>query len=326
MSKQLVHTTLLLFIACVSVFIVALSTVQAASERYTVTLTKQLSQSDLQALIKKEQLKITDLHFIQGDFEGGYTLQADETIDQALASLVKFHKEFLDVSLEANSNDKKLNPGEDFPRYEVLEQQLIRSKELTQSGIFQIDEISTDEPGTVEKLKKLGYVKEVKSKGISKKQEITVQSSTHESWAPYGGTSDVQKSYTRQTFYFNKISDFGSTSTYEHETQVYDKNFANYAGYWSSNMPKAYYDTPFLDSIDNFTIGTLTANALKVNYQYLTYMSLKPGTASTATVRIKGQKGHRSPSSCYSTWCVFADATTGTMALLSAPSGKSWVY
>lgn len=155
---------------------------------------------------------------------------------------------------------------------------------------------------------------------------ITLESTSHESWAPYGGTSDVKATYTSQTFYFDKISDFGSTNTYEHETQVYDKRFANYAGYWSSNMPKAYYDTPFLDTIDNFTVGTLTANVLKVKTQYYTYMSLKAGTVTTATVRIKGQKGHRSPSSCYSTWCVFADATTGTMALLTAPSGKSWQY
>lgn len=55
-------------------------------------------------------------------------------------------------------------------------------------------------------------------------------------------------------------------------------------------------------------------------------MSLRAGSASTATVRIKGQKGHRYPSWCYSTWCVFADATTGSMATFTAPAGMSWQY
>lgn len=151
-------------------------------------------------------------------------------------------------------------------------------------------------------------------------------SSSHEPWAPYTGGSDVQRTYTYQTFKFDNVSNYGSADTYEHETQVYDKNFADYAGYWSSNMPSAYYDTPFSDSIDNFTIGTFTAASLQTETQYYTYMSLSPGTVLNATVRIKGQKGHRFPGWCYSTWCVFADATTQSMATFNAPAGMSWIY
>jgi len=55
-------------------------------------------------------------------------------------------------------------------------------------------------------------------------------------------------------------------------------------------------------------------------------MELTAGSSGSATVRIKGQLGSRIPSICYSTWCVFASATTGTMALHSAPSGMSWQY
>jgi len=117
-----------------------------------------------------------------------------------------------------------------------------------------------------------------------------------------------------------------ASSTYEHETQVYNKNFADYNGYWSSNLPRAYYDTPFCDSIDNFTIGSAQASSIRVNSQYYTYMALRAGSASNATVRTKGQKGHRWPSWCYSTWCIFADATTSSMATFTAPGGMSWWY
>jgi len=149
-----------------------------------------------------------------------------------------------------------------------------------------------------------------------------------EVWAPYKGYSSVNHSYAFNIFYFNwdAIKSFESKNTYEQESQVYDKKFANYNKYWSSNMPRAYYDTPFLDSIDNFTVGSATAVVLSPYKQYYTYMSLKKEKNNSATVRIKGQKGKRSPSWCYSTWCIFAEATTETMAKFTAPGSKSWRY
>lgn len=206
-----------------------------------------------------------------------------------------------------------------------------------------VDSIETNDEQSLNGLKEAGFIKSALPKqsisqkisaklqnalsyGATKLINIAEASYWHELWAPYGGGSDVQRTYTYQAFYFNNKSSYGSADTYEHETQVYNKNFANYAGYWSSNMPSAYYDTPFSDSIDNFTIGTFTGASLKTYTQYYTYMSLSAGSASTATVRIKGQKGHRSPSWCYSTWCVFPDATTGSMATFTAPAGMSWQY
>lgn len=157
---------------------------------------------------------------------------------------------------------------------------------------------------------------------------IRAESTSHESWAPYLGYSDVNQSYIQQTFYFNKVSDFDSRSTYECETQIYDPNFANWGGYWSSNMPRAYLDTRFGDrpDIDNFTIGSAQASSFNTSTAYFAYMTLKAQTSKTAQVRVKGQKGHRTPSWCYSTWCIFADATTGSLVNYIVPSGKLWRY
>ena len=153
------------------------------------------------------------------------------------------------------------------------------------------------------------------------------QSLNHESWAPYGGTSVVQTTYISHTMYFNNVSAFGSSGTYEHETQVYDMNYADYGGYWSSNLPRAYKDTQFADSIDNFTVGSASASSIVTFSQYYTYMSLSPQRAVNPTVRIKGQRGHRWPSWCYSTWCIFPDETSGTMIQFTAPmNGISWQY
>jgi len=189
-----------------------------------------------------------------------------------------------------------------------------------------------------------------------------------EPWAPTSGYSSVNQEKAYNYFYFSNIEGvYSDIETYEHETQVYNTQFADYAGRWSSNLPEDYYDTPFLDEIDNFTIGSAQASDLKSNTRYYTYMKLKKGNSSDctgccsyhegvccsggttmccdgtplsqtcvskgcnqclniSTVRIKGQKGHRVPSWCYSTWCIYADATTSSMCTLAAPGYQSWAY
>lgn len=186
--------------------------------------------------------------------------------------------------------------------------------------------------GNIEKVEKIEKLTDKVSAVVNKTAKTLAQLSpiniatAAESWAPNRGTSDVTRTYTKQTFYFPSITAFGSSDTYEHETQVYNSNFANYNNYWSSNLPSAYKDTQFLDTLDNFTVGTSKASAMVKDKQYYTHMSLTAGSASSATVRIKGQKGKRTPSTCYSTWCIFATATTGSLATHTAPSGLSWIY
>jgi hypothetical protein len=189
-----------------------------------------------------------------------------------------------------------------------------------------------------------------------------------EQWAPVSGYSSVTQSKAYNRFIFPSLSgQYADTDTYEHETQVYNNAFANYDGYWSSNLPTKYYDTPFLDDIDNFTIGSARAADIKEAVQYYTYMALTKGNDSDcqgccsthggvvctngisqcadgsaasptclakgcnqclneAVIRIKAQRGHSVIPGCTSTWCIFADATTGTMCLLHAPQYKSWSY
>jgi hypothetical protein len=189
-----------------------------------------------------------------------------------------------------------------------------------------------------------------------------------EPWAPTTGYSSVSQQKAYNNFYFSGVEgNYSDEETYEHETQVYNTKFADTSGYWSSNLPQAYFDTPFLDEIDNFTIGSAQGSDIVSNKQYMTYITLKKGNNSDcsgccsshggvccnngvtsccdgtalsttcvskgcnqclqqATVRIKGQKGHRIPSWCYSTWCIFADATTSSMCVLSAPAYQYWSY
>ena len=189
-----------------------------------------------------------------------------------------------------------------------------------------------------------------------------------EVWAPEKGYCSINQRYVYNKFKFN-VTDgiFSEDATYEHETQVYNIEFADYAGNWRSNLPRAYYDTPFSDDIDNFAIGSARASSIKNSKTYTTYMKLEKGhnldcrgccsghggvcysdgttfccdaaarsetcinkgcdqSKNHSIVRIKGQLGKRRIPFCYSTWCIFAQATTESMAVITAPSRTHWVY
>ena len=91
-----------------------------------------------------------------------------------------------------------------------------------------------------------------------------------EQWAPSSGYSSVNQTKTYNRFIFASLADqYGDDDSYEQETQVYNNNYADYNGYWSSNLPAKYYDTPFLDDIDNFTIGSARAADLEDGKNYI---------------------------------------------------------
>lgn len=147
------------------------------------------------------------------------------------------------------------------------------------------------------------------------------------------------------TFTCAAAGKFDFISTYEMETQVSGKDFADYdnskADNWKSNLPRKYIDTQRLDcwpfangSIDNFTVGSAEARLIFGNTQYYTYMKLKPGSVKTATVRIRGQKGYRlndKPDYLLRfdpLTNIFPSETTypDYLCILTAPSAACWSY
>lgn len=288
---------------------------------------------DLGSFVRKHGLSPLEICYAEpvGDdiFSGGYTPSPSETIEQSAAAMLREHIALLRGLIL--SNDRMLKRDAQAVGLALLNRQLRQLKVRAQSHSFAITRLVLPYDERIAQLTQRGVFLERPSPlatapKSSPDNNIRLVSTSHESWAPYGGTADVTSTYASHTFYFNNTSAFKSNSTYEHETQVYNSKFANAGSSWSSNLPRAYKDTQFADSIDNFTIGSAQASSIKKNYRYYTQMSLKPETARTATVRIKGQLGERRPSGCYSTWCVWPVATTGTMALLQAPVGLSWQY
>jgi len=301
---------------------------------WRIVFTAPIPATDLVDIVKYTGVNPVELYYSQRAILGGYSVIRKESIEESLKEMLAMHKSFLAKAIAETGKDIAEATGVPVQqRLSILYEQLLFAQSQTNKHGIQIDAIDVDNSEVIGNLRKVKFVKSIaparrssREPGNADCDKDNVKSSYHETWAPYSGSSQVDQTQTWQTFYFNNLSEYNDVATYEHETQVYNTNFSDYAGYWSSNMPSAYYDTPFMDEIDNFTIGTFTAADLKTDTQYYTYMTLSPGTGSNSTVRIKGQKGHRSPGSCYSTWCVFADATTSSMAVISAPGNMNWQY
>lgn len=241
------------------------------------------------------------------------------------------HEEFLrnasDIEFSENGKDSKLG--------RLFSDHLNKHQEYD----LQVDRIKIKGENNIPLMLNSELILEVRPERNNQIKESNVSklnsSLSSDDWAPSRGTSKVNQNLTYQTFYFrtDNLSKLKTdlTVTYEHETQIYDGNYADYDGYWSSTMPNSYLDTDFGDSssLDNFTIGSSNASSFVEDEKYYTYMSLKAGTSKAeAYVRIKGQKGHRFPSSCYSTWCIWADATSGSLTKGYTPHAgvNPWHY
>lgn len=145
--------------------------------------------------------------------------------------------------------------------------------------------------------------------------------------------------YQRFRFTSTRISNLracGLNITYEHEAVLNNYDGLNYFPPSSvatpravgSNLPRKYWDVRVFDSGNelNFAMGSADARRLVAGTQYWTYIRSKPGNASSDTAKISAQRGHRWPSFCYSTWCIYPDATNHVVPAwaFSVPGNYWW--
>ncbi len=316
----------------------------AEENEVIATFSKTLEVSELKEIVYSSAIEPKEIFFVDGEIQGGYTLSETEDVEAAVNNLQAKHISAMqDISAELNSPADRISSVK-----ASIEKSLSRAEKRS----FDISGIRVKNDQTLQKLFSDGVVdtikavpksmlrppkKDLKYMGLSLLDFFipTANAASYyvkqTKWVPRSGSSKTTQYLAFNIFYFpdvSGLSSFNGILTYEHETQVYNAKFADYDKYWSSNLPSAYYDTPFLDKIDIFTIGTSNASLIKRNTKYWTSMSLKPGTVSTAGVLVKGQLGHRSPSSCHSTWCIFSDMTTGRLADYDAPINTqiNWTY
>jgi len=274
------------------------------------------------AVANQFNLKTDEINFQIGEFSGGYTLKSGDLRKELLSIKSTF--------IENMSNALKFNSEKDSSE---LRQNIQTALNVASQG--QMFFLNATVRGSAEALLEMnqkGIATTMPDKKViqSSNPMAAPQSSSHETWAPYKGTTTVTRNYLYNTFFFDNKAGFDSASTYESETHLY-KQYANYGGFWSSNLPRAYKDTQLLDSagLDNFTVGCLQASSIQPYKEYFAYMALTPETNIRSELWIKGQIGYRYPSWLYSLWNVFPLATTKPgMYKGTAPmaGGVCWGY
>jgi hypothetical protein len=316
---------------------------QPINHDVVVSFGGELTAAELEEITGNEGFMPLEIMYRREDMQGGYKLSGGENLSAAVERMNLHHEDFLKRVIDRNTRalSEAGMSDKDRQRIRFLTDKFQRALvDFQENGLKYSSIRMRNRPQVITRLMRdrkvvgvtpafsrtSGQSGDVRAEEEGARSEVG-NSYYHESWAPYSGISDVVKTYTYQTFYFNSLYGFPSDGTYEHETQVYNSNFADYDGYWSSDLPQAYYDTAFLDTLDNFTVGCAEATSIVLYREYYTYMALRGGSAATATVRIKGQRGNRTPAWCYSTWCIFADQTTASMATFTAPATYvTWTY
>ncbi len=338
-----------LFVVCIFV-----NPVFAEGDEVIARFSHALSAEELGNIVDSSGIYPREIYFQDGEIQGGYSLSEGEYVEEAVTHLTEKHRKALSDMIARVDEELGAIRGKNHVRYRMLHKKLVNALDKLSSNNLKVNGVRVDKNSISQDLINSDMLEGVypvlKSPRRNKENDFRKQNQSswidffipkayagsfyyiiEEEWAPRSGASKTTRYMAYNSFYFPDASgfdSFGGIFTYEHETQVYNKNFADYDNYWSSNLPSAYYDTPFLDTLDNFTIGSSQASSISDNTQYWTYMALTPGTASTAGVIIKGQLGHRYPSWCYNTWCIYADMTTGWLTDYNAPinTQQSWTY
>lgn len=169
-------------------------------------------------------------------------------------------------------------------------------------------------------------------------------------WVPRSGTSwitsDSTSRYTQQWFRYSEPyqkSDLqGSNVTLEVETHLSCNDSTCYAkayrggsrpargSTWDSNMPNAYLDTILGDNPPIWTVGSSDTRGIYAGVWYQTWIRFASGYGETPTdtAGVAYQRGHRDPSWCGDTLCIYADDTVYVIPRFqqAVPSGKSWTW
>jgi hypothetical protein len=305
-----------------------------------------LSSPDVISLVHRLNLAPRELYFevptsSETPLAGGYILHRGESIETAFQNLNEKHSAFLrDAILSLAGAMTAASDPVIVSQLHGLQDQLRAA-----AGVegFTISSLRVENSPALVEMLHSHMLRSIEAAGDVADTSLTTSAvnSNEKSypWAPTIGTSEVTQDFTFQTFIFTQPHPFADTWSYEHETQIYNTNFAQDAGYWSSNMPNAYHDAYFVDKIGieglssdvfNPTVGTATASLLKTLTMYFTYVGLSHDSPAGARVIIRGQRGHRSPSYCYSLWCVQPDQTTFPSSFATYLAGPdvtvNWTY
>lgn len=170
MNKYLPIYKKIFFFAISSIIITAISVVlfsanknvSAASSGRTVkaTFNTPLPLYEFANAAKRYGLKITELYYVQGDIQGGYTVQKREDIDSAMNNFSNAHNTFLELAVaKTNENISRAANADDRQQLLALLNQLTSAQSKIKERGLQINSIETDDEQSLEGFKNAGFIK-----------------------------------------------------------------------------------------------------------------------------------------------------------------------
>lgn len=192
-------------------------------------------------------------------------------------------------------------------------------------GNIQNVKIAKEKMG-ITKIEKIGQAIQDNKADDFESNQIKVEVPNTNTWAPKRGTSYTGPSYpggrfVSQYMWWDNVSGFNSTSTYEHDFflnnydgKTYLDASQNWLGmpkiiYAATNLPHPYIDSRAMDPAGEkaYVIGCSDADSIRANtsYWYFTYIRTANGNTNTDKAKLQAQLAYRDPSWCYgNTWCV----------------------
>ncbi len=101
---------------------------------------------------------------------------------------------------------------------------------------------------------------------------------------------------------------------------------------WETNLPWGYFDTQVDDdhNYPNWTVGSADTRGMRAGVSYWTWIYAFKGSDNYTSGATAFQVGHRDPSWCSSTLCVFPDQTRYAIPrwnlYVPTAQGRSWTW
>lgn len=311
----------------------------AAGQELEVRFVRALTPEEVIAVVHDLGLQPLELYVRNDRMTAGYALGEGQSIETAIEQMKQKQREFLEGAMASVSEFRFVKRSLTERREDLrLGREFRAALRELEAGSFGIAGLRIAGGGVANALLEKGVAGSIavsragdRRRQVREGGEVTGQA--REVWAPNRGTSRVSRSAIFQTFSFNSLKGFTSTTSYEHLAEIWDSRFANYGYYWASNMPEAFLDLLFFPSVgvDMFAVGSTAPASFQRNFEYYSHIALVSGGSSTVppVVRTKGQLG-RTTLGCHSlASCILNPlAATPPLVVFQAPNSNPaiWAY
>lgn len=300
------------------------------SEKTALLFDESATVLDIAEIIDENQILVDSFTTVipngSSEITCGFVVRETDEFSNLWDEFIKQQTALLSDAMVANAGNAKILEDILATKH-ALENGNIQITEIVCDGDIKTKNIDSAGMNLIQKVEKVEMCTEEAMP--PQKSEIGAQAAAS-NWLPTSGSAFVwpSGSYDDATYLqvnyewdsSSKLSTLTNNTASTLEGEIVLRNYdgeaianrwnTNYA--YTTNQPRAYRDTQFLDGSDEccFTVGCSDASALEAGKQYYWYAYGNRTESESCDVKVYFQRGHRLPAGIYDTaWNVFADET-----------------